>query len=55
MLFKPTRCGFVVFSLVVSCAVCCANSCDQIMREVVHLLCFFGVGSCAFDIFQKHG
>ena len=58
MLFKPTRCGFVVFFLVVSCAVCCANFCDQIIREVVHLLCFFGVGSCAFDIFylfQKHG
>ena len=27
--------------LVVSCAVCCANFCDQIIREVVHFLCFF--------------
>ena len=25
VLLKPTRCGFVVFFLVVSCAVCCAN------------------------------
>ena len=31
---------FVLF-LVVSCAVCCANFCDQIIREVVHFLCFF--------------
>ena len=27
--------------LVVSCAVCCANFCDQIIREVVHFFCFF--------------
>ena len=25
----------------ISCAVCCANFCDQIIREVVHFLCFF--------------
>ena len=45
--------GFVVFFLVV-----CANFCDQIIREVVHLLRSFCMGSCAFDIFylfQKHG
>ena len=41
MLFKPKRCVFFVFFLVVSCAVCCANFCDQIIREVVHFLCFF--------------
>ena len=27
--------------LVVSCAVCCANFCGQINKEVVHDLCFF--------------
>ena len=30
----------------VSCAVCCANFCDQIIREVVHFLCSFCMGSC---------
>ena len=33
---------FFVRFLVVSCAVCCANFCGQIIREVVHFLCFFG-------------
>ena len=49
---------FFVRFLVVSCAVCCANFCGQIIREVVHFLCSFCMGSCAFDIFylfQKHG
>ena len=58
VLFKPKRCVFFVLFLVVSCAVCCANFCDQIIREVVHFLCSFCMGSCAFDIFylfQKHG
>ena len=32
---------FFVRFLVVSCAVCCANFCGQIIREVVHFLCFF--------------
>ena len=32
---------FFVLFLVVSCAVCCANFCDQIIREFVHFLCFF--------------
>ena len=40
VLFKPKRCGFFVLFLVVSCAVCCANFCDQIIREVVHFSCF---------------
>ena len=56
--FKPKRCGFFVRFLVVSCAVCCGNFCGQIIREVVHFLCSFCMGSCAFDIFylfQKHG
>ena len=41
VLFKPKGCGVFVLFLVVNCAVCCANFCDQIIREVVHFLCFF--------------
>ena len=37
---------FFVLFLVVSCAVCCAHFCDQIIREVVLLI---------FSTFQKHG
>ena len=48
---------FFVRFLVGSCEVCCALFCGQIIREVVHFLCSFCMGSCAFDIcylFQKH-
>ena len=39
MLLSTKRCGFVVFFLVVSGAVCCANFCDQIIGK----LCTFCV------------
>ena len=39
MLVSTKRCGFVVFFLVVSGAVCCANFCDQIIGK----LCTFCV------------
>ena len=44
VLFKPNVVVFFVFFLVVSCAVCCANFCDQINHQ----------GSCAFFVCFVH-
>ena len=46
MLLSTKRCGFVVFFLVVSCAVCCANFCDQIIGKLCTFCVLFAWESC---------
>ena len=58
VLFKTKGCGFVVFFLVVSCAVCCANFVIKSSGKLCTFCALFAWESCAFDIFylfQKHG